>query len=328
MTIREATDNDLPAIVELLKISLGESLMPKSARYWQWKHIDNPFGKSPVLLAFDKDLLVGIRAFMPWQWRSGDTVHTSVRAVDTATHPDYQGKGIFKKLTLQLLEHCKNKEYRFVFNTPNDKSKPGYLKMGWKEAGRVPIRFTAIKPFRILQNLVAPSKIKIQPADASSVKRFLNHGGIEKLLMGEMLRHSGKSTTNHSVRSLTWRYDQVPVVEYGADGIADDKAINALFFYRLKPSRFGTELRITDLFLGSTEYLPAVRGIIRQKASAYKAAYVTISATATNDVVSRYGLLTNLKGPTVTIRSINDFPLTGLEQFNQWDPSLGDLELF
>ena len=27
----------------------------------------------------------------------------------------------------------------FVFNTPNDKSRPGYLKMGWEEVGRVPI---------------------------------------------------------------------------------------------------------------------------------------------------------------------------------------------
>ncbi len=26
-----------------------------------------------------------------------------------------------------------------VFNTPNDQSRPGYLKMGWSEVGRVPV---------------------------------------------------------------------------------------------------------------------------------------------------------------------------------------------
>jgi N-acetylglutamate synthase-like GNAT family acetyltransferase len=50
MEIRPAHENDIPAIVELLKLSLGESLMPKSEAFWRWKHIDNPFGKSPVIL--------------------------------------------------------------------------------------------------------------------------------------------------------------------------------------------------------------------------------------------------------------------------------------
>ena len=31
----------------------------------------------------------------------------------------------------------------FVFNTPNDKSRPGYLKMGWREVGRLPV---AVRP--------------------------------------------------------------------------------------------------------------------------------------------------------------------------------------
>jgi N-acetylglutamate synthase-like GNAT family acetyltransferase len=328
MNIREANEHDLPAIVELLKISLGESLMPKSAQYWQWKHIDNPFGRSPVLLAFDNDLLIGIRAFMPWQWRSGDTVYNSVRAVDTATHPDYQGKGIFKKLTLQLLEHCKGKPYEFVFNTPNEKSKPGYLKMGWKEAGKVPVRFDGIRPFRMLGNFVAPSKEKMPTPDNSSVKNFISHAGVEELLLKERLRHSGKNITNHSVRSLAWRYLDVPVMAYGADGVMEGHTLHALFFYRLKASRFGTELRITDLFLNTQDHLPAVRKLIRKKARQYNAAYVTISGAATPAGTSRLSVLPALKGPAVTIRSINGFPLTGLEHFNRWDPSLGDLELF
>jgi hypothetical protein len=39
-------------IVELLKIALGESLMPKSVKFWNWKHNENPFGKSKIILAF------------------------------------------------------------------------------------------------------------------------------------------------------------------------------------------------------------------------------------------------------------------------------------
>jgi len=99
MHVREATPDDIPAIVSLLKVSLGESLMPKSEAFWRWKHVDNPFGKSPVLLACKGDMLIGVRAFMRWEWKRESIIYKSVRAVDTATHPEYYGNGIFKKLT-------------------------------------------------------------------------------------------------------------------------------------------------------------------------------------------------------------------------------------
>ena len=104
MTIRTATDHDTAAIVALLKLSLGDVSTTKSATYWRWKHVENPFGKSHVLLAEEDGKLVGIRAFMQWRWTDGQREYTALRAVDTATHPDYQGRGIFKKLTLELIE--------------------------------------------------------------------------------------------------------------------------------------------------------------------------------------------------------------------------------
>src|SRR5688572_3667570 len=139
MLIREATEADIPAIVELLKISLGESLMPKSEAFWKWKHIDNPFGKSPVLVAEENGQLIGVRAFMQWEWQYQNKIYKAVRAVDTATHPQHQGKGIFKKLTLELVEQCKAKGVDFIFNTPNKSSKPGYLSMGWMSNGKLKI---------------------------------------------------------------------------------------------------------------------------------------------------------------------------------------------
>ena len=122
LTIRKASGEDVAAIVSLLRLSLGEALMPKSEAFWKWKHCDNPFGASPVLLAFENNELIGVRAFMRWEWtRNGKTVK-AVRAVDTATHPRHQGKGVFKKLTLSLLNEHKNSDICFVFNTPNHRA--------------------------------------------------------------------------------------------------------------------------------------------------------------------------------------------------------------
>ena len=71
--------------------------------------------------------------------RGGSTLH-AVRAVDTATHPDHQGRGLFTALTMHALEACRAEGVAFVFNTPNAQSRPGYLKMGWREVGRPPGR--------------------------------------------------------------------------------------------------------------------------------------------------------------------------------------------
>ena len=132
MIVRNATPEDIPAIVVLLQLSLGENLIKKSENTWNFKHVDNPFGTSHVLLAYEGDVLIGVRAFMKWKWQMGTQSWTAFRAVDTATHPDYQGKGIFKKLTLQALDDIQKGGETFVFNTPNEISRPGYLKMGWK----------------------------------------------------------------------------------------------------------------------------------------------------------------------------------------------------
>ena len=147
MLVRNSKQVDLTEIVNLLKQSLGESLIPKSENFWRWKHVENPFGQSPVLVAEENNKLIGVRAFMLWQWQLNGKTLKAARAVDTATHPNHQGKGIFKKLTLQLIEDCKQNHVDFIFNTPNKNSMPGYLKMGWIKAGRLPMRLRFITPF-------------------------------------------------------------------------------------------------------------------------------------------------------------------------------------
>ena len=45
---------------------------------------------------------------------------------------------MFTKLTMHGLAAMQADGVDFVFNTPNSQSRPGYLKMGWREVGRLP----------------------------------------------------------------------------------------------------------------------------------------------------------------------------------------------
>src|SRR5690242_5148995 len=112
---------------------------PRFEMLYRWKHEHNAFGPSPAWVAVDGDRVAGIRVFMRWEFVVDGHVMRAVRAVDTATDPAYQGRGIFTRLTMHALEAVTAEGVDFVFNTPNDQSRPGYLKMGWEVVGKLPV---------------------------------------------------------------------------------------------------------------------------------------------------------------------------------------------
>jgi GNAT superfamily N-acetyltransferase len=139
LDVRNHERRDEAAILALLHASLGWVPDEMFASFFDWKHRQSPFGESPGWVAVDGDRVVGFRTYMRWEFLHNGRIRRAVRAVDTATHPEYQGQGIFWKLTRASLEDLLEDGVDFVFNTPNDKSRPGYLKMGWREVGRVPV---------------------------------------------------------------------------------------------------------------------------------------------------------------------------------------------
>ena len=325
MEIESATQNDIPEIVSLLRVSLGESLMPKSDLYWIWKHVKNPFGKSPVLLLRDKGRIVGVRAFLRWQWTLNGGIYNAVRAVDTATHPDYQGKGIFRKLTLSLVEYCKDRGDQFVFNTPNEKSKPGYLKMGWDEAGRLPVYLQVRRPVNVLGNLMRSKKSGIVPEEFSPV---FSHPDLEGLILRYQSTCSSL-VTNMTTDYLRWRYVDVPVVNYVTVVCETAEHLNGVVIGRIKHTRFGRELRITDCFFDSTLRPKEFRRLLNQKFKDWKIDYVAFSGAVDMNCRSILGQGIRLSiGPTVTVRPLMMDDLGVLHGFHSWAPTLGDLELF
>jgi hypothetical protein len=120
---------------------------------------------------------------MKWDFsKEGEIIH-ALRPVDTVTHSDYRNKGIFKKLTLDGLEKYKN-NYDLIFNTPNQNSYPGNLKMGWK---KYPIKINF--KFALILPLFSKSHTKSPPIN--SAKNKIPHNYF---------------TTSKSSSYLQWRY--------------------------------------------------------------------------------------------------------------------------
>ena len=156
-------------------------------------------------VATDGDKVVGLRAFMRWEFVRGGEILQAVRAVDTATHPDYQGRGLFTAMTMHGLDVVKDDGIDFVFNTPNTKSRPGYLKMGWQEVGRLPVAIKLAGPGAALQ--VARSR-----GAASHWPLPLEIGEpieavLDRMAVGRRSTNDPRSLeTNRSAGFLAWRY--------------------------------------------------------------------------------------------------------------------------
>lgn len=309
-TIRAASCSDAPRIVELLRASLGEDKTPKSLELWKWKHEQSPFGASPVLLALEDDELIGVRAFMRWVWRSETQKFSAVRAVDTATHPKHQGKGVFKKLTLALVDQCTKEGTDFVFNTPNKSSRPGYLKMGWIDVGRLRL---GLRPLVLIARKSADFEASF---------------GIRREVLTDFFARSKTEwttpilSTAMSCEYVSWRYLDNPVVKYFC--LRDEESgADYLLFFRLKETRLGVEFRICDLLAnpGCNRRLLSKR--IRAVAVSAGARFISYSGP----IRPFSGLIPLLPvGPIVTARSLASE--AGKLSLASWRPSIGDMELF
>ncbi|UJP64160.1 GNAT family N-acetyltransferase [Mongoliitalea daihaiensis] len=308
MEFRRAIETDIPAIVEVLRQSLGEGLMPKSEELWTWKHLANPFGPSPVLLACESERIVGVRAFMPWQWRLEQQTYQAVRAVDTAVLPAYQGKGIFSRLTAQLVQECTDSKVDFIFNTPNKQSMPGYLKLGWEHVGRIPVSLQLQLNVRKKDGSIASDWKLLHSMDFSE------------------LPDTSYWTTPSKANYFSWRYEHCPIAQY--ECISDGKQYWCI--YRMKKQAGLREFRIVELGIpASSGAAEELKNQLKQAISIEGAQLLTASQMHGKTLQAiGWGSFFQIKGPQLTVRKLSSTLPKQLNQIQSWSQCLGALEVF
>lgn len=313
MIIRPATIEDTSAIVQLLKESLGESLLQKTESIWRYKHEQNPFGNSHVLLAEENNQLIGVRAFMQWEWRCGDKKWQSYRAVDTATHPMHQGRGIFKKLTLQALEEVGASKYCFIFNTPNEKSRPGYLKMGWQALGKINILLVPTFLYS-LKYIFSKTSVCDKSMDVSQLELLcVQHN--------DFLKAQNTLFTPKSAAYLSWRYSVNPLQSYRV--VTGKDWYVAMY---VKRHNYFNELRLAEVISSKNkDAKKEIRRIVTKFALKNRCFFIT-TTDKTLFPIGYFGAV----GPVLTCRDLSrDLDiLKQSKKENAWQYAMGDLELF
>jgi GNAT superfamily N-acetyltransferase len=312
--IREATDDDLVEILGVLRASLGETpVLKRTPELWSWKHHDNPFGPSIVLVATLTDRIAGVRAMMRWQLETATgKILECVRPVDTATHPDFARLGVFRELTMSAIETARSSGIDLIFNTPNDRSAPGYLKMGWKSVGSIGV---LVRP-------ILGAAARLDPETVPSMRDLGPTIAQVPSSLGSLpVREPLGLRTPRTDAYLRWRFMSHPTAQYG--WVGETEVGGAVVRASSRGGR--AEMVVSDILGGpSSEY---VKQAAKQARTRYLAGWFS-PGTPERMAANRGGMFSipGFKALRLVARPLTELTVDVLD-LGSWDLATSDLEL-
>jgi GNAT superfamily N-acetyltransferase len=101
--------------------------------YLRWLYADNPDGGVAGYDAWDGERLAAHYVCVPGMATIGGQQVRVLLSLNTATHPDYQGKGLFTKLAALTYDSAREQGYDAVYGVANANSTPGFIrKLGFQ----------------------------------------------------------------------------------------------------------------------------------------------------------------------------------------------------
>lgn len=209
----------------------------------RWLYVNNPDGPAVGFDAFDGDELVAHYVCIPMMIRLNGKVEKAMLSLNTATHPRYQGKGLFTKLAEMTYQAAADHGCYCVYGVANANSTPGFVqKLG----------------FQLVQPLYAKVGIGSLGIDFQKV---MKNAQFEKMWTSE---------------SLTWRCSN-PVNQVSSIRIADSLVFHVRAFGRMLPA-YAELFKIANYDCGSNQLVSPFRlflGLVPEQACDF-AGYINI----------------------------------------------------
>lgn len=99
-----------------------------TATYLKWLYADNPAGKVVGFDAWEGRELAAHYACIPVDALVNGVRRRVLLSLNTATHPKFQGKGLFTKLAALTYERAAAEGFHAVYGVANSNSTPGFLR--------------------------------------------------------------------------------------------------------------------------------------------------------------------------------------------------------
>lgn len=297
LKVRAFEANDEPGMLDVLQAAFGpwphdiQGVAPGD--FFRWKHLAGPFGPSLLLVAEADDVVIGFAAYMPWRFRARGQILTTMRAVDFAVHPSHRRRGASSALTQTAVRHLSG-EVAFTWSNPNEQMRPGSLKSGRRQVGRLP-RFVQLRiPEKYTVQLLARTK---PPHDRLVTAKDLDY--------------------------LRWRYGRFK--EYRAIRTGARSGASGMVIFRLRRHGSFWVSHVCELFVEQDDRR-AARHLLRQVRDAAPADFVTCSFSSHTHAALR-GFVPYRGGTVLMTFPLQQNLVPDPTQRASWALSFGDLEL-
>src|SRR5262249_24336557 len=112
LVFRPITKADVDVVADLYFRCFGVRRPPA---YIRWRYLETPTGLTPTMLAFDKGECVGCYALWPTGLLLDGRHVAGGQAIDSMTHPDYRGRGLFVEVAERCYDNLRQLGYQVLY---------------------------------------------------------------------------------------------------------------------------------------------------------------------------------------------------------------------
>lgn len=259
ITIRKYLSGDEKLIIklfhEVFKKYMGKT---ESFKHWNWEYKENPNKHLFILLAIDNDKIVGHYSVIPIKMKIKNEELIASLSLDTMTHENYRGRGIFPLLANKLYSDIGKLGVPFTYGFPNIYSiNPIIKKCGWFEIAEVPIYFLPLNFSNLIKHYIKSRIFSKYIGDLLNfiinllIKKYQIPSNFKILRIKQIdkkfdeLWNSIKSEIKIGVirdnNYLNWRYFQKPEENYCIFAIFDNTTLKGYIVLKIE-IRYGLRI--------------------------------------------------------------------------------------
>lgn len=203
-----------------------------SMEVFRWLNYSCPFGPNRLYIAEEQTTssIVGAYGLLPYKVKFNNEVIDGSLCTNVATHPDYQGRGIFVNLGKFALAQEERYESKISLGVPNKNALRGHLKVG----------FEIVSDLDFIVNYSnKPEEFKATKIDRFSEKfDVLLSTSIDKMKFAVFKDH----------RFLNWRYFDRPDQEYHVYAYQDENTVSGFIVLKYFEENGYKKAHILDIY--------------------------------------------------------------------------------
>ncbi len=334
-TVREATQADDLELAQLFRAVFG---FDRGAQHAQWKFRANPAGSSVIAIAEADGRIVGQYALWPTPLRLGQSVIKGAQSLDTMTHPDYRGQGMFTVLAEECMNYAAARGIEALYGFPNDNSQPGFIRrLDWDCTGEISMWFRPlvlskhkrvpgwIGPFADISSELMPQTRIVRGVE---IRSYMPNPAALQCLLTAWQKTVLPCSIERSVDRYLWRFDRASGMKYEWKSAYQNGHLLAIGVW-------GTDIRSGNAVLAELLGLDddAIVSVLSALLTSARNAncplmHAVSSRIGVNKILRRNGFLQRRRLPLI-VRKLTTKTLTSnVHVHENWDVFGADLDTF